>query len=83
MQVCSSILCTTYNILAAVREEIKRKAQYDADPATIEALNAIGFQNAAQAVSQEEYIRVMVICMILHPPIAFALYYGGFLDAIL
>jgi hypothetical protein len=70
-------------IVAAVREEIKRRAQVDADPATIEALNTIGFQNTSQAVSQEEYIRVMVICMILHPPIAAALYFGGFFDAIL
>lgn len=69
--------------LAAIRAEIQKKIETDADPAKIEELNAIGIQNAREAVSQEEYIRVMIIAMILHPPALLGLYYAGFLDAIL
>lgn len=68
---------------AALRAEIKRKAEEDALPETVEALNTIGFQNAREAVSQEEYIRVMLIAIALHPPALIALYFAGVFDAIL
>lgn len=68
---------------AALRAEFKRKAEEDASYEAVEALNEIGHKNAENAVSQEEYIRVMLLAMVFHPPALIALHYAGFFDAIL
>mmetsp|Transcript_22951 Transcript_22951/g.23602 ORF Transcript_22951/g.23602 Transcript_22951/m.23602 type:complete len:311 (+) Transcript_22951:78-1010(+) len=67
---------------AALRAEFRRKAEADASPEAIEALNQIGYKNANEAVSQEDYIRVMLLAIALHPPALIALYSFGVFDAI-
>lgn len=68
--------------IAALRAEFRRKAEADASPEAIEALNQIGYKNANEAVSQEDYIRVMLLAIALHPPALIALYSFGVFDAI-
>jgi ABC-type Mn2+/Zn2+ transport system ATPase subunit len=49
--------------------------------AKLEALNEIGFANTKTA--DEEYVRLMMMFMFLHPPMIYALYHAGLFDAIL
>lgn len=64
------------------KESEKRHAfLHSAD--TDKALNDLGFQNERAAMSQEEYIRVMMLIMVMHPPVLLAMYYGGMFDAII
>lgn len=63
-------------------DSAKRSAMLHSDD-TDRALNELGFQNVSAAVSQEEYIRVMLLIMALHPPALLGMYYMGLFDAII
>jgi ATPase subunit of ABC transporter with duplicated ATPase domains len=56
-------------------------AKFAAAEAELDALNEIGFANTK--TSDEEYVRLMMILMVLHPPLVYALYHAGVFDAIL
>lgn len=56
-------------------------AKFAAAEAELDALNEIGFANTK--TSDEEYVRLMMMLMVFHPPMVLALYHAGVFDAIL
>lgn len=75
---------------AAMEEKFRSKPAEDSNftyakfataEAELDALNEIGFANTK--TSDEEYIRLMLMLMIFHPPLVYGLYTAGVFDAIL
>jgi ATPase subunit of ABC transporter with duplicated ATPase domains len=80
----TAYLLTSFLQYAAKMQEAsaQRSAMLHSDE-TDRALNELAFQNVASSVSQEEYIKVMLLIMALHPPALLGMYYMGLFDAII
>jgi hypothetical protein len=73
-------LCLVDDIVT-VQDSNFTYAKFAAAEAELDALNEIGFANTK--TSDEEYVRLMMMLMIFHPPLVYALYHAGVFDAIL
>lgn len=68
-------------VVVVAQESNFTYAKFAAAEAELDALNEIGFANTK--TSDEEYVRLMMMLMIFHPPLVYVLYHAGVFDAIL